>query len=62
METKKGYLVLEVGYEYNDEYYHTGNYGTTYEAPDTIYLTKEAAMEVLKQKKAKTLVDMEVMD
>ncbi|HEY9704266.1 MAG TPA: hypothetical protein V6C58_17575, partial [Allocoleopsis sp.] len=50
MAKQKGYLVLEVGYEYNDEYYHTGNYGTTYEAPEKIYLTKEKAEAVLKEK------------
>lgn len=50
MEKKKGYLVLEVVYKYNDEYYHTGDYGVTYEAPENIYLSKEKAEAVLKQK------------
>lgn len=27
MENTKGYLVLKVGYEYDDEQYSTGNYG-----------------------------------
>jgi hypothetical protein len=45
MEQKKGYVVLEVGYEYNDEYYHTGNYGTTYEAPKKVFISHEKAEE-----------------
>ena len=43
MEKQKGYIVLEVGYEYNDEHYHTGNYGNTYDAPDKVFLDKEKA-------------------
>jgi hypothetical protein len=50
MKKEKGYLVLEVGYEYNDEYYSTGNYGTTYEAPKKVFLNEETAMAELKQK------------
>jgi hypothetical protein len=50
MENKKGYLVLEVGYEYNDEYYHTGNYGTTYEAPKKAFMDKEKAILELHSK------------
>lgn len=43
MENKKGYVVLEVGFEYNDEINHTGNYGATYEAPNKVFLSKEKA-------------------
>lgn len=50
MKKEKGYLVLEVGYEYNDEYYSTGSYGTTYEAPKKVFLNEETAMAELKQK------------
>ena len=50
MAKKKGYIVLEVGYEYNDEYYHTGNYGATYEAPEKVFTDKEKANDELKQK------------
>jgi hypothetical protein len=50
MEKKKGYIVLEVGFEYNDEYYSTGNYGTTYEAPKKVFLNEETAMVELRQK------------
>lgn len=40
---KKGYVILEIGYEYNDEIYHTGNYGESYEAPNKIYTDKVKA-------------------
>lgn len=50
MKKQKGYIVLEVGFEYNDEYYSTGNYGATYEAPKKVFLEQEKAMEELKQK------------
>lgn len=50
MEKQKGYIVLEVGFEYNDEYYSTGNYGTTYEAPKKVFLNEETAMTELRQK------------
>lgn len=36
MKKNKGYIVLEIGFEYNDEYYHTGNYGAMYEAPKKV--------------------------
>lgn len=39
----KGYVILEVGFEYNDEIYHTGNYGETYEAPSKVYTNKDKA-------------------
>lgn len=50
MEKKKGYIVLEVGFEYDDESYNTGNYGTTYEAPNKVFLDEEKAMAEFKQK------------
>lgn len=51
MEKKqKGYIILEVGYEYNDEYYHTGSYGETYEAPNKVFLSKEKAEAELRIK------------
>ena len=43
MEKKVAYTVLEIGWEYDDESYHTGNYGETYEAPNEIFLDKEKA-------------------
>jgi hypothetical protein len=43
MGKEKGYVVLEVGYEYNDEYYHTGNNGETYEAPKKVFINKDKA-------------------
>lgn len=47
---QKGYIILEVGWEYDDSYYSTNNYGNTYEAPTEIFLNKEAAeKELLKQ-------------
>lgn len=55
MEKKIGYLVLEVGYEYNDEYYSTGNYGTTYEAPKKVYTDKKKAEKILKKKTYESL-------
>lgn len=55
MEKKIGYLVLEVGYEYNDEYYHAGSYGTTYEAPERVYMSKERAVEELKKRTMESL-------
>ena len=30
-------MILEIGWEYNDEYYSTGNYGETYEAPEEVF-------------------------
>lgn len=48
-DSKQGYAVLEVGYEYNDEVYHTGNYGATYEAPKNIFTDKEAAEKAAKE-------------
>lgn len=56
MENKKGYLVLEVGWEYNDEYYHTGNYGTTYEAPNKVYLDWDEAEKEYKKKNFEMLI------
>ena len=49
MEKQKGYIVLEVGYEYDDEFYSTGNYGETYEAPNKVYLSQEKAIIELKK-------------
>lgn len=49
METNKGYVVLEVGWQYNDEYHHTGNYGVTYEAPKKFYTKFENAVEEYKK-------------
>jgi len=47
---KKAYTVLEIGWEYNDEYYSTGNNGETYEAPQEIFLDeKKAKTEWLKK-------------
>jgi hypothetical protein len=39
----KGYVILEVGYEYNDEVYSTGNYGEQFEAPNEVYTDKDKA-------------------
>lgn len=50
MKKQKGYLLLEVGFEYNDEYYSTGSYGTTYEAPKKVFLDEETAMIELRKK------------
>ncbi len=50
MGNKKGYIVLEVGYEYNDEYYHTGNGGNMYEAPKKVFIDKEQAIVELEKK------------
>lgn len=55
MENKKGYIVLEVGFEYDDEYYSTGNYGPMYEKPKKIFLNKEKAVEVWKKESVKKL-------
>lgn len=55
MEKKIGYLILKVGYEYNDEYYHTGNYGTTYEAPEKVYTDKKKAEKILRKKTFESL-------
>jgi len=49
METNKGYIVLSVGYEYDDEFYHTGNYGKTYDAPQKAYVNKDRAYEECKK-------------
>lgn len=49
MKKQKGYMVLEVGYEYNDEYYSTGNYGNMYEAPKKVFSNKQAAQEELER-------------
>ena len=43
----KGYIVMQVGFDYDDECYSTGNYGTTYDAPDKVYLSKEKAIAEL---------------
>lgn len=50
MENKKGYIVLEVGFEYDDESYSTGSYGTTYEAPKKVFTDKENAIVELNKK------------
>jgi hypothetical protein len=39
----KGYVILEVGYEYNDEIYHAGYYGDSFEAPNEVYTDKDKA-------------------
>ena len=41
MEGKKGYIVLEAGFEYDDESYSVGNYGPTYEQPKKCLLIKK---------------------
>lgn len=46
---KKAYMILEIGWEYNDEYYSTGD-GETYEAPEEIFLDKNKAAEALLKK------------
>ena len=38
-----GYVILEVGYEYNDEIYHSGYNGDSYEAPKEVFTDKEKA-------------------
>lgn len=48
MAKKKGYIVLEVGYEYNDEYYSTE--GDRYEAPKKVFVDKEKATVELNKK------------
>lgn len=60
MSDKVAYMILEIGWEYNDEYYHTNNNGETYEKPNVIFLDeKEAKVELLKRErkefKGKTL-------
>ena len=40
MSTKKGYMVLEVGWEYNDEGYNNSG---GFESPTEVYLDKETA-------------------
>ena len=45
----KVYLVLEVGYEYNDETYNRGNYGDSY-SDVKLYSTLDKAKEVVKRK------------
>lgn len=43
MTKQKAYTVLEIGWEYNDEYMHTGNDGDTFVAPSEVFLDKEKA-------------------
>lgn len=50
MENKFGYLVLEIGWEYDDSFHSTGNNGETYEAPKEIFLDKEDAEAYLIKK------------
>jgi hypothetical protein len=50
MGKEVGYIILEVGYEYNDEYYHTGNYGEMYEAPEKVFTNKDKALLELRLK------------
>lgn len=45
METKI-YTILKIGYEYDDETYHTGNYGESYEQPSKYYTDLEKAREI----------------
>lgn len=35
---------MQVGFDYNDEYYSTASYGTTYDAPDKVFTDKEKAI------------------
>lgn len=55
MESKKGYIVLETGFEYDDQYYHTGNYGEMYEKPTKMFLDKEKAIVFWKRKSVEKL-------
>jgi len=55
MENKKGYIVLEVGFEYDDQYYSTGNYGAMYEKPSKLFLDKEKAIVFCKKESIKKL-------
>ena len=46
----KGYIVAEVGFNYNDEYYYgAGDYGNLYEAPKVVYRTRERAEQEQKR-------------
>lgn len=47
MDKKYGYLVLEKGWEYNDEYYTNNG---SFEAPEEIYLEKAQANIALNKK------------
>jgi hypothetical protein len=55
MENKKGYIVLETGFEYDDESYSTGNYGPTYEQPKKMFLDKEKAFVFWKKQSMEKL-------
>lgn len=46
----KGYVILEIGWEYNDETYNSGNYGEKYEAPKEIFLDKDRAEKIINKK------------
>jgi hypothetical protein len=39
----KIHVILPINYEYDDEYYRTGNYGESYEGPVAAYRSRERA-------------------
>ena len=41
------YILNRVAFEYDDQFYSTGNYGNTFSEPDKIYLTREAAEKAM---------------
>tara|TARA_R110000772_G_scaffold245501_1_gene358930 strand:+ start:32 stop:439 length:408 start_codon:yes stop_codon:yes gene_type:complete len=45
----KAYAILKVGYEYNDEIYHTGNHGESYDAPTNAYKDLDEAKKIKEQ-------------
>jgi hypothetical protein len=59
---KKGYIVLEIGWEYNDEYYSTGNYGEMYEAPSEIFIDKDKAKAEWLKKEIASLKGVNLMN
>ena len=59
----KAYIILEVGWEYDDEYYYTGNYGdATYEAPKEIFLDVVKAKEEWLKREIKSFRQNEIID
>ena len=58
---KKGYVILEVGWEYNDEYYSTNNNGDTYEAPNEVFFDKTKAEQEMEKRQIKSYKENHLM-
>ena len=49
------WVLMVINYEYDDQYYSTGNYGPSYGRPDNVFLTETEAKKALRKAKREFL-------